>query len=57
MHMYRLTLLLTALGYFFLPWTNLAWGSSNWYQPFIFWLVLIGLTLGLEQKRRLEQLS
>ncbi|SFX37013.1 hypothetical protein [Marinospirillum alkaliphilum] len=57
MYFYRLVLVLVTIGYFFSPWFLLPWGSSNWYQPFLMWLALIGGTLWLEQKRRLEQLE
>lgn len=56
MYLYRLVLLLVTVAYFFSPWFLTPWGDSHWYKPFLVWGALIGVTLWLEQKRRLEQL-
>lgn len=58
MYMYRLILFLVFAGYLFSPVLMDWWGDSSgsWYRPYLVWGALIGISIWLEQKRKLDEL-
>ncbi|SDN29976.1 hypothetical protein [Vreelandella arcis] len=57
MYVYRIMLFLVFGGYLLSPLLMDGWSDPTvaWYRPFVIWGVLIGLTLWLEQKRKLDE--
>lgn len=58
MYSYRLVLLLVLSFYLFSP-VIIDWWiepAGTWYRPFIIWLMLIGVSVWLEQQKGYDEL-